>query len=69
MTASSLKALRFFKGISQDELAKQAGVDQATISRLERGVLLANPSTEKLKERICEVLGVRPKDVFPGERP
>ena len=48
--------LRSRAGLSQEQVADQTGIDQAEISRIERGV--ANPTHDTL-ERIAAALGVR----------
>ena len=45
--ADTLSAARAAAGLSQSELAARTGIDQADISRIERG--LANPSVSTLK--------------------
>ena len=44
--ASNLKAIRKAKGLAQERLALDAGVDRTVVSKIERGV--ANPSLEIL---------------------
>ena len=56
-----LRAIRFFAGVSQDELAVRAGIDQATISRVERGV---RQFSEEQRARIAEALGADPERLF-----
>lgn len=56
MAGDAVQAARAEKGISQVELSKLTGIDQADISRIERGV--ANPSVTTLN-RIAEALGGR----------
>lgn len=52
-----LRLLRIIRGLSQDELAKRAGLDPSTISRLERGYRRPTPRVLKA------VLGVlKPED-------
>ena len=48
--------LRKERALTQVELAERAGLDQAEISRLERGA--GNP-TEQTLERVAEALGAR----------
>lgn len=43
MTPEAIKSFREKSDLSQAELAKQLGVDQATVSRAERGGSLARP--------------------------
>lgn len=58
-----LSVLRQRRGLSQSNLAAQTGIDQAEISRIERGV--ANP-TEDTLARLGNALGA--KLVFVTER-
>jgi transcriptional regulator with XRE-family HTH domain len=44
--ASNLKAVRKAKGLAQERLALDAGVDRTVVSKIERGV--TNPSLEIL---------------------
>ncbi len=66
-TKSKLKEIRFFRGISQSQLSIITGIQQASISQLENGVLLPTPSTEKMKERIAHVLKLSVEEIFPNE--
>lgn len=52
--ATQLIALREKRGLSQSELARQTGINQAEISRIERGS--GNP-TEKTLIRLADALG------------
>lgn len=54
MVASAVSAARAHAGMSQVELSAATGIDQADISRIERG--LANPSIATLN-RIAQALG------------
>lgn len=42
-TAEDIKAFREARGWSQSDLASRLGVDQATVSRIERGTPMARP--------------------------
>ncbi|TIO77149.1 helix-turn-helix domain-containing protein [Mesorhizobium sp.] len=53
--ARNLRTLRQAKGLSQEELAHQAGLDRTYISALERNVY--NASIDVV-ERLAEALGV-----------
>ncbi|GLQ76889.1 transcriptional regulator [Mesorhizobium huakuii] len=53
--AQNLRALRRARGLSQEELAHQAGIDRTYISALERNVY--NASIDVV-DRLAEVLGV-----------
>ncbi len=50
-----LRALREHAGLSQEELASQAGITRAAIANLERGISRARPSTAS---RLAEALHV-----------
>lgn len=54
--AEQILRLRKERALTQVELAERAGLDQAEISRLERGA--GNP-TEQTLERVAEALGAR----------
>ena len=56
----SLAALRKHKLMSQRELAAASGVTRATVSHLETGKMRPKIVTVR---KICQALGVRPKDV------
>lgn len=56
IVADAVKHARAIAGISQKELSEKTGIDQADISRIERG--LANPSVSTL-ERIAEALNAK----------
>jgi transcriptional regulator with XRE-family HTH domain len=56
----SLRQLRLERMLSQSELAKLAGMTQATVSDLERGERKAQPRTVR---RLAEALGVEPKEL------
>ena len=53
--AQNLRAFRRARGLSQEELAHQAGIDRTYISALERNVY--NASIDVV-DRLAEVLGV-----------
>lgn len=53
---------RYRNGRSQEVIAEAVGVDQATISRLERGAMA--PS-DGLKFRLAGYFGVRVDELFP----
>ena len=67
--AEQILRLRKERALTQVELAERAGLDQAEISRLERGA--GNP-TEQTLERVAEALGARWEPVVAehdGSRP
>jgi len=51
---------RMLLGMSQDQVAKLADVDQTQVSRLERGFSRHVPI--EARRRIARVLGVQPKE-------
>jgi len=59
--ASNLRALRAERGLSQEELAHQAGLDRTYISSLERCVY--SPSIDVVA-KLADVLGVRASDLL-----
>lgn len=62
----TIKKLREERGITQVELAKMCGVQQATISDIERGHV-KSPSVDTA-QRIARALGVRVEDLFPVDQ-
>lgn len=64
MFARNLRTLRQAKGLSQEELAHQAGLDRTYISALERNVY--NASIDVV-DRLAVVLGVEATELL--ERP
>jgi transcriptional regulator with XRE-family HTH domain len=61
LLGARLKELRKSKGLSQDALAEQVGIDAKHLSRLEVGG--SYPSLDTL-ERLAQVLGVELKEFF-----
>jgi DNA-binding XRE family transcriptional regulator len=59
-----LQVWRAYRGYSQRELAKRAGVGLATINRLETGVTRANWKTVA---RLAEGLGIRREQLMHEE--
>lgn len=59
----NLRTARRLKDITQAQLAEIAGVDQTTISDIERGKN-RNPSWETVA-RIARALGVEAEEIFP----
>lgn len=64
---SNLKRTRFFKDVSQCELAFEVGCCQSVISKLECGTLRPLPSTEKLKKKVAEFFNSTVEEMFPIE--
>ena len=59
--ARNLRYFRQVKGLSQEALAHEAGVDRTYISSLERGVYAVSIDTI---DKICSVLDVEPADLL-----
>jgi transcriptional regulator with XRE-family HTH domain len=59
-----LKRLREDRVLSQRELAREAGLAQGTVWRLENGFEHAHPQTIR---KIAGVLGVKPKELVKKE--
>ena len=59
-----LKQLREDRVLSQRELAREAGLAQGTVWRLENGFEQAHPRTIR---KIAGVLGVEPKELIKRE--
>ena len=57
----NVRALRTQRGLSQEQLAFEAGMKRAYLSDLERGT--RNPSVRALG-RLAEALGVEPGDLL-----
>lgn len=51
MTPELIKTTRMNRGLSQEAVAELIGVDQATVSRLERGELEPSKPVKKLLEQ------------------
>lgn len=60
----NLRTARRLKDITQAELARRAGLDQTTISDIERG-RNRNPSLDSAR-RIAEALGCTVDEIFPA---
>lgn len=59
----TLREARVKRGLTQEELADQSGIEQATISNLETG-RVQSPAWDTVA-KLCRVLKVKPEDVFP----
>ena len=57
-----IKELRLKKGITQEKLAKESGVNRTTVNQLENGEEV-NVTAKTLK-KIAECLEVEVKDIF-----
>jgi len=62
---SPLRTKRFFRGLTQAQIAKQVGSDEAHISRLENDLLRDIPSTVRLKKQVATLFGVAVDELFP----
>lgn len=58
---NKLKLYRLLREKTQDELSSATGIDQAALSRIERG---KRPTPEQ-RLRIAEALGIEPGLLFP----
>ncbi len=65
LVARNLRQLRVDRGLSQEVLAVDAGIDRTYVSRLERG--LENPTVAVL-EKVAQALGVKIVDLFEVPR-
>ncbi|WP_019205472.1 helix-turn-helix transcriptional regulator [Limosilactobacillus ingluviei] len=59
--ATELKVLRVRKGLNQEEMGKQIGISQVTISAWERGDSI--PSGKNIK-KLADFFGVKPNVIF-----
>lgn len=66
--ATNLRRIRHEKGISQEQLALEAGVDRAHVSKIERGMTQVGI---EIIGKFVDVLGVEPVEFFkaPQKRP
>lgn len=55
-----LKEARLKKGLTQDELAKKAGLGKNTYPKIERGI--SKPDSSSIK-KLLKVLDIRPSDI------
>jgi hypothetical protein len=60
---SGLRLMRLLKGFTQDEIAVRAGIDQAIVSRAERG-LRSSPAARR---KIATVLEMSEEILFPKD--
>lgn len=61
--ANRLYEQRVSKGMSQDSLAKRAGLDRKTVNRIENHHFSPNMDT---LFRLCAVLRIKPQDLVKG---
>ena len=59
-----LKEIRFFKKITQPQLAQLAGIQQSRISLIENELVTPN---ENERKRISEALNLKAEDIFPSK--
>jgi transcriptional regulator with XRE-family HTH domain len=59
--ATNLRRLRHAKGLSQDELAYEAGVSRSYLSQIEKGVFYASL---KILGRLADALDVEPAELL-----
>jgi len=64
--ARNLRAIRLQRGLAQERLALEAGVDRTVVSKIERSV--TNPSLETLL-RLANLLQVEVADFFKSIKP
>ena len=64
LIGKQIRYLRRIKDVSQETLAKQAGVTVGWIGRIERGIHLPNI---KLLVKLARALQVKVKDLIPNE--
>lgn len=65
LLARNLRRIRLEKGLSQERLAADTGVDRAYVSEIERQ---QGNATVDLLDRLAAVLGVGIADLFAHER-
>ncbi|HSU55241.1 MAG TPA: helix-turn-helix transcriptional regulator [Candidatus Dormibacteraeota bacterium] len=59
--ATNLRRIRHSKGISQDELAYEAGISRSYLSQIEKGVFYASL---RMIGRLAEALQVEPAELL-----
>lgn len=63
MSPSEIQSLRKTLGWSQQRLADELGVKQATVSRIEAGIMAPNPSVQKLLGLVAAQVDVATPEV------
>jgi len=63
--ATNLRRLRHEKGLSQDELAYDAGISRSYLAQLETGRYYASL---KIIGRLADVLGIDPAEFLKGPK-
>jgi len=64
--ATNLRRIRNAKGLSQDDLAYDAGISRSYLSQLEKGVFYASL---KIIEKLAAALDVEPAEFLKPEKP
>jgi transcriptional regulator with XRE-family HTH domain len=64
--AGNLRRLRHAKGVSQDDLAYEAGISRSYLSQLEKGAFYASL---KIVGKVAEALDVQPAELLKGAEP
>lgn len=64
--AANLREMRHARGLSQDDLAYEAGVSRSYLSQIEKGVFYASL---KIVAKLAKVLAVEPADLLKSRRP
>lgn len=59
--ATNLRRLRHAKGLSQDDLAYEAGISRSYLSQIERGAFYASL---KIVGKLARTLGVEPAELL-----
>ena len=62
--AATLKALRLRANLTQEQLAKKAGIDRSWVNQMERG---KRPITRSPAVKLARVLGVSPEELGAEE--
>lgn len=65
LLGANVRRLRKVRGVSQEELALEAGMKRSYVSDLERGT--RNPSVRALG-RLADALAVEPAELLRGDR-
>jgi transcriptional regulator with XRE-family HTH domain len=62
--SSPLRNTRRTRTLSQEELARLAGITQESLSKAERGIIQLRPDVQA---RLAAILGVSRDELFPSE--
>jgi transcriptional regulator with XRE-family HTH domain len=66
LLGANVRRYRKLKGMTQEQLALEAGMERSYVSDLERGT--RNPTVRALG-RLADALGIEPKDLLEFELP